>query len=56
MEGLIKALRARPADVAVAVSANVALAWVCEKKVGVCRFVRVCLRDVPISCDIPICY
>jgi len=31
--GLLKALRARPGDVAVAVSACVALAWACERKV-----------------------
>eukprot|EP00293_Proteomonas_sulcata_P010111 CAMPEP_0184309480 /NCGR_PEP_ID=MMETSP1049-20130417/17631_1 /TAXON_ID=77928 /ORGANISM="Proteomonas sulcata, Strain CCMP704" /LENGTH=396 /DNA_ID=CAMNT_0026622363 /DNA_START=1 /DNA_END=1191 /DNA_ORIENTATION=+ len=33
MCGLIKAVKARPADVAVAVSACVALAWTCERKV-----------------------
>lgn len=33
MAGLLKATRARPSDVAVAVSAFVALAWTCEHKV-----------------------
>mmetsp|Transcript_15838 Transcript_15838/g.36216 ORF Transcript_15838/g.36216 Transcript_15838/m.36216 type:complete len:269 (-) Transcript_15838:135-941(-) len=33
MGGLLKAVRARPGDVAVAVSACVALAWVCERRV-----------------------
>mmetsp|Transcript_45729 Transcript_45729/g.109045 ORF Transcript_45729/g.109045 Transcript_45729/m.109045 type:complete len:667 (-) Transcript_45729:67-2067(-) len=33
MMGLIRALRARPGDVAVAVSASVAIAWTCERKV-----------------------
>ena len=32
LTGLLKALRARPGDVAVAVSACVALAWACERK------------------------
>jgi len=33
MGGLLKAVRARPGDVAVAVSACVALAWLCERRV-----------------------